>query len=80
MKRDFPDLHFSLNGGLQSCHQAAAAIAHHAPDGAHIHGVMIGRQAFYQPWDCLADADRAVFGADANAAVSRRQVCCAVWF
>ena len=35
---------------------------------------MIGRQAFYRTWDCLADADRSVFGAEANPALSRRQV------
>lgn len=76
LKRDFPHLDFSLNGGLGSCHQAAAALRHCAPDGggAAIHGVMIGRAAYNHPWGCLADADVAVFGADRNAALSRRQV------
>ncbi|GAB4818729.1 hypothetical protein N2152v2_005775 [Parachlorella kessleri] len=39
-----------------------------------ITGVMIGRAAYNTPWEALADADRAVFGADSNPATSRRQV------
>ena len=83
LKRDFPELDFSLNGGLESCHQAAAALQHSpsssAEEGAgdsscSIHGVMIGRAAFHAPWTCLSDADVAVFGAAANAAASRREV------
>lgn len=42
--------------------------------GARAAGVMIGRAAWKRPWDCFSDADRAVFGADSNAAISRRQV------
>jgi tRNA-dihydrouridine synthase len=76
LKRDFPDLDFSLNGGVESCHGAAAALAHGAdgPGGARLAGVMIGRAAYHYPWACLADADVAVFGAEANAAASRREV------
>ncbi|CAL8471488.1 g11030 [Coccomyxa elongata] len=73
LKRDFPHLEFSLNGGLDSCQQAAAALQH-SVDGASIHGVMIGRSAYNHPWACLADADVAVFGAAENAAKSRREV------
>lgn len=75
LKRDFPHLEFSLNGGLDSCQQAAAALQH-SVDGASIHGVMIGRSAYNHPWACLADADVAVFGAAENAAKSRREVSC----
>ena len=74
LKRDFPDLDFSLNGGVESCHGAAAALAHCGEAGARLHGVMIGRAAYHYPWACLADADVAVFGAEANAAASRREV------
>lgn len=128
LKRDFPHLHFSLNGGVQSCHHAAAFLQHdwttiaasqnhlasindnhtaHDDDspmtdlrtssgltasssegeerqggvkgnkngeGAGLLGVMIGRAAYNMVWDCLSDADRAVFGAKQNAAISRRQV------
>jgi tRNA-dihydrouridine synthase len=42
---------------------------------AAVEGVMIGRAAYNDPWGVLGNADRAVFGADCNAATSRRQVC-----
>jgi hypothetical protein len=52
----------------------AAAIIEHRAAGAAMEGVMLGRAAWRRPWDVLADADRHVFGAATNAAVSRRQV------
>ena len=60
LKRDFPDLDFSLNGGVESCHGAAAALAHGAdgPGGARLAGVMIGRAAYHYPWACLAGRRR----------------------
>ncbi len=83
LKRDFPHLDFSLNGGVEGCHVAAAALGHRAAGtgsssggDARIHGVMIGRAAYHQPWACLADADVAVFGEAENAAASRREVSC----
>ncbi|GAX83434.1 hypothetical protein CEUSTIGMA_g10859.t1 [Chlamydomonas eustigma] len=39
-----------------------------------IEGVMIGRAAYNDPWNCLADADRSIFGEPANAVRSRREV------
>jgi len=42
--------------------------------GGYIEGVMIGRQAYNDPWGVLSDADRAIFGEAANPATSRRQV------
>ena len=42
--------------------------------GAAVEGAMLGRSAWKRPWDVLGDADRYVFGAPANAALSRRQV------
>ena len=74
LKRDFPGLDFSLNGGVESCHNAAAALQHRPDGGGSVHGVMIGRAAFHSPWTCLGDADVAVFGAASNAAASRREV------
>ena len=71
--RDFPELNFSLNGVVQDCHEAAAALQH-SQEGAHVHGVMIGRAAYHGPWACLGNADRAVFGAAANVAANRREV------
>lgn len=43
-------------------------------NGGGIEGVMIGRGAYNDPWGCLADADRAVFGEATNPARSRRWV------
>ena len=65
--------HSGLDNGVSS------ASTSHSQQGAaaqDLEGVMIGRQAFYQTWNCLADADRAVFGAATNVALSRRQVSC----
>ena len=73
LKRDFPELEFSLNGVVQDCHEAAAALQHKEA-GARLHGVMIGRAAYHGPWASLGNADRAVFGAAANAAANRREV------
>jgi len=56
MKRDFPDLHLSVNGGITSLSQAKAFLA----DG--LDGVMIGRAAYHQPADILCAADAEVFG------------------
>ncbi len=73
LKRDFPELEFSLNGVVQDCHEAAAALQHEEA-GAQLHGVMIGRAAYHGPWACLGNADMAVFGAASNAAANRREV------
>lgn len=77
LKNDFPHLQFSLNGGLMTCYEAKSALDLQHPSlpaGAGIEGVMIGRGAYNDPWGCLSDADRAVFGEAQNAAQSRRQV------
>ena len=76
LKRDFPHLVFTLNGGVLSTHDASTALqleAHALGPGV-LHGVMIGRQAYNDPWGLLGDADRTIYGAEGNAAVSRRQV------
>ncbi|NNF25042.1 MAG: tRNA dihydrouridine(20/20a) synthase DusA [Rhodobacteraceae bacterium] len=56
MKRAFPDMHISLNGGIDTLD---AALAHLE---AGIDGVMIGRAAYHAPWDLLGDVDSRVFG------------------
>lgn len=43
LKRDFPHLVFVLNGGVTSYEQ----IHHHL---AHVDGVMLGREAYHNPW------------------------------
>jgi len=72
LARHFPELRFTLNGGILGCHAAAAELARDNA-GHPLHGVMIGRGAYKMPWLCLADADRAVFG-QPNAARNRREV------
>ncbi len=57
MKRAFPDLHISINGGITSLDQALAHLE------AGLDGVMIGRAAYHQPTDILSQADARIFGA-----------------
>ncbi|WP_417743225.1 tRNA dihydrouridine(20/20a) synthase DusA [Salipiger sp.] len=56
MKRAFPQLHVSINGGIDDLGTAEALLA----DG--LDGVMIGRAAYHQPWDILANADARIYG------------------
>jgi tRNA-dihydrouridine synthase A len=51
MKALFPNLHISINGGIETLSQAAGFL-----DGG-LDGVMIGRAAYHQPWDVLGAAD-----------------------
>jgi len=71
--RDFPDLDFSLNGGVMSCYQAAEALQVRV-GGRGLAGVMIGRAAYNNPWQCLADADRVVYGEAENPMPNRREL------
>ena len=57
MKAAFPALHVSINGGIADLGTARGFL------DAGLDGVMIGRAAYHQPWDILADADRVIFGA-----------------
>jgi tRNA-dihydrouridine synthase A len=65
LKGDFPDLEILINGGITSIDQVEAQL--HLVDG-----VMMGREAYQNPW-VLAAADRRIFG-DAEPAPSRHQV------
>jgi tRNA-dihydrouridine synthase A len=56
MKRNFPHLHLSLNGGVNSLAEVQAHLA------AGMDGVMVGRAAYHSPADILLDADRMIFG------------------
>ena len=47
LKRAWPNLHISINGGIGSVEQAAAHLAH-------VDGVMMGRAAYQEPWRLLA--------------------------
>ncbi len=54
LKADFPHLTFVLNGGVTSNEQ----IRHHLQ---HVDGVMVGRQAYHDPW-LMASWDHRFFG------------------
>lgn len=56
MKRQFPDLNISLNGGISSLEQAVVLLERG------IDGVMIGRAAYHAPAEILSRADPTVFG------------------
>lgn len=57
MKRAFPDLHISVNGGIASLEAARAFLAQG------LDGVMIGRAAYHDPWAVLGRADSLIHGA-----------------
>ena len=65
LKRDFPDLTFVINGGIQSLEECETHLAH-------VDGVMIGREAYQNPW-MLAEVDSRLFGSD-DPVASREQV------
>ena len=56
LKRDFPDLVISVNGGIKT----DEAIASHL---RHVDGVMVGREAYHNPW-MMSQWDSAFYGAD----------------
>lgn len=56
MKQQFPDLHISVNGGIESLEQAKGFLN----DG--LDGVMIGRAAYHTPCDILLRADHEIYG------------------
>ena len=58
MKRDFPELHLSINGGVMSLDEAQAHLAER------VDGVMIGRAAYHDPSNILLAADQKIFGLD----------------
>lgn len=56
MKARFPDLHVSVNGGIETLDQAQDFL------DRGLDGVMIGRAAYHDPWTVLADVDARFFG------------------
>ena len=65
LKRDFPALTISVNGGITT----NAQIADHLQ---HVDGVMVGREAYHNPW-LMSDWD-AVFYGDAPSTLTRDAV------
>ncbi|CAJ2655198.1 unnamed protein product [Trifolium pratense] len=64
---DFPDLTFTINGGIASVDEVNAARE------AGAHGVMIGRAAYNNPWNILGHVDTAIYGVP-SCGLTRRQV------
>ncbi len=64
LKADFPQLTIVINGGINSDEQIAEQLQH-------VDGVMVGRQAYHEPWS-LAGWDQRFFGA-AQAPVASRE-------
>jgi len=65
LKQERPELEILINGGVKN----NAEIAEHL---RHVDGVMVGREAYHNPW-LMADWDAAFYGDDSTA-VSRQQV------
>ncbi|MDD9856671.1 MAG: tRNA dihydrouridine(20/20a) synthase DusA [Gammaproteobacteria bacterium] len=63
LKRDFPAIRFTINGGISTLDQALGHLRH-------VDGVMIGREARHRPW-MLSAVDRVIFKA-ADAAPATR--------
>lgn len=59
LKAERPDLHVTINGGIDDLDAAAAHLRH-------VDGVMLGRAAYQNPY-VLAEADQRFFGAATNA-------------
>jgi tRNA dihydrouridine synthase A len=55
MKRVFPELHLSINGGVQNLETVEEELRS-------MDGVMVGRAAYHQPYDILGTADQRIFG------------------
>ena len=60
MKREFPDLHISINGGVEGIDNANEMLS------GGLDGVMIGRAAYHRPWDILGRADVDIFHEKSN--------------
>ncbi len=58
LKADFPQFTIVLNGGVTSNEQIAQHLQH-------VDGVMVGRQAYHEPW-MMADWDRRFYGSSAE--------------
>jgi tRNA-dihydrouridine synthase A len=65
LKRDFPHLTICINGGIQTSAQVAEQLLH-------VDGVMLGREAYHNPW-WLSGWDAAFCGA-APSVLTREQV------
>lgn len=60
LKKDFPHLEIILNGGIKTISECQEQLAH-------VDGVMIGREAYHNPW-LLSQVDEHIFGGQARVA------------
>ncbi|RLJ21488.1 tRNA dihydrouridine(20/20a) synthase DusA [bacterium endosymbiont of Escarpia laminata] len=65
LKQDFPAMGFSINGGIRTLSETEMLLRD-------LDGVMIGREAYHNPW-ILAQADHRLYG-DTRPLASRHQV------
>lgn len=65
LKKDFPNLHIGINGGIKTLDEMQGHLAH-------VDSVMVGREAYQNPY-LLAEVDAALYGMD-TAMPSRRAV------
>ena len=65
LKQTFPELEIIMNGGITSLDQAEEHLNH-------VDGVMIGREAYHNPW-ILSEADHRIFGSKPSQ-ISRQDV------
>ncbi|KAK4253738.1 hypothetical protein QN277_010376 [Acacia crassicarpa] len=65
--RDFPDLTFTINGGITSVDEVNEARR------AGAHGVMVGRATYKNPWHVLGHVDTEIYG-EPSSGLTRRQV------
>ena len=56
LKAEFPGLHFVINGGITAPEQVAEQLQG-------LDGVMVGREAYHNPW-CMASWDESFYGAE----------------
>lgn len=77
LKRDFPHLDISLNGGVVTLEEVAAVLRFHErvdPGVGSLTGVMVGRAAYNDPWRILGNADVAIWGEASNPCANRREL------
>ncbi len=65
LKREFPELTIAINGGFKANDEIE-------PQLAHVDGVMVGREAYHNPW-LMVDWDRRFYG-DVSASAPGRDV------
>ncbi len=69
LKRDFPDLEILINGGIKTADEIATHLEH-------VDGVMLGREAYHNPY-FMAEFDARFYG-DASAVKTRDEVLAAM--